>query len=47
MVFLKNIDMLVVATSDSKLQNFGNFEYKYLLKSLTYIMILHTRKAYN
>jgi hypothetical protein len=26
---------------------FGNFEYSYLSKYLTYIMILHTKKACN
>ena len=44
MLPLKNIDMLV-ATPNLVLQKFGNFEYAYRLKYLTYIMMLHTKKA--
>ena len=46
MLFLKNIDAPVV-TPNSRLQNFQNFEYAYLLKYLKYIMMLHTKKACN
>ena len=44
MPFLKNIVDVPVATSNLKLENFANFEYAYLSKYLTYIMVLHTIK---
>ena len=46
MLFLKKIDALE-ATSNLKLQKSGNFEYAYLSKYLTYIIMPHTKKAYN
>jgi hypothetical protein len=45
MLFLKRINDVLVATSNLKLQKFGNFEYAYLLKYLAYIIMLHTKKA--
>ena len=38
---------MLLTTSNSKLQNFGNFELgiQYLSKYLTYIMMFHTKKS--
>ena len=46
MHFLKNIDVLA-STSNLKFQKFEDFEYAYLSKYLTCIMMLHTKKACN
>ena len=46
MLFLKNVDPLAI-TSTSKIQKYGRSEYPYLLRYLTYVIILHTKKACN
>ncbi|KAG2201870.1 hypothetical protein INT46_007640 [Mucor plumbeus] len=38
---------MFVATSNLKLQEFGNFVYAYLSKYAAYVMMLHIKKAFN
>jgi hypothetical protein len=46
MLVLNNSNVFVV-TSNLKIQSFGNLEYAYFLKYLTYITIFQTKKACN